>query len=130
MANVKDDEFETLEFADESEYIGDDEGDEQPEHLRPTKTDRGFQHLPPIPATHGGRPAGQAYVYESSAANGPHLWLGVEQPADSNHPDNGAVIGARIHMRVEDAVRLAEQILYLVEHHYQNAREEGGPHRG
>lgn len=28
MANVKDDEFETLEFADESEYIGED--DEEP----------------------------------------------------------------------------------------------------
>jgi hypothetical protein len=28
MANVKDDEYETLDFADESEYIGDDEEDE------------------------------------------------------------------------------------------------------
>ena len=91
------------------------------DHLQPVKTDRGFKHLPPIPATHAGRPAGRVMVYESSAANGPHLWISVEQPADRNHPDNGEIIEASVHMTLEDAVKLAEQINYLAEHHYQNA---------
>ena len=64
--------------------------DDLPEHLRAVTSDRGFKRLPPISATHGGRPAGQVRVYESSAATGPHLWLAVEQPVDRNHPENGA----------------------------------------
>ncbi|MGE5827592.1 MAG: hypothetical protein ACM30G_04410 [Micromonosporaceae bacterium] len=94
---------------------------EQDDHLSYTKTDRGFKHLPAIPGTHGERPAGRVRVYESSAASDRYVWLSVEQPADRNHPENGQVVEATIHMRLEDAVKLAEQIGWLAEHHYQNA---------
>lgn len=89
-----------------------------PEHLRVTKSDRGFARLPKIQATHGERPAGHAEVYESSAAGGPYLWLSLTQPADRNQPD-GDVIEATVHMRAEDAWRFAEQIQHLVRGHYQ-----------
>lgn len=95
------------------------------EHLIVTKTDRGFKTLPHIPATHAGRPAGHAAVWESSAADEPSLWIEVEQPADRNHPDNGETIRAAIHIRAEDAWRFAEQIQHLVKNHYQgDARPE------
>jgi hypothetical protein len=93
----------------------------EPEHLRATTSnDRGFRRLPPIPGTHGGRPAGQVHVYESSAANGPHLWLSVEQPADRNHPENGEVVEATVHIALDDAMKVADQIRWMAEHHYQN----------
>lgn len=88
-------------------------------HLHVTKSGRGFKLLPPIPGIHGDQPAGEVRVYESSAASGPHLWLSVTQPADRNHPDNGHTIEATVHLAAEDAWRLADQLRYLVEHHYQ-----------
>lgn len=85
-------------------------------HLEFERTSRGFIWMPPIPATHGGRPAGNVRVYESSAAEDHHLWLQVHQPADRNHPENGKTIEATIHVRASDMRNLAEQILWLIDH--------------
>lgn len=86
----------------------------EPEHLKPTMTDRGFAHMPAIPATHGGLPAGQARVYESSSAMGAHLWLAVKEPVNRNHPEADQWNEATIHIAAEDAWRLADQIRALV----------------
>lgn len=87
-----------------------------PDYLRPLVSDRGFAHLPPIPATHAGQPAGHARVYQSSAATEPCLWLQVVQPADRNHPGDGNTIEATIHVRAEDMWHLAQQIEALIRH--------------
>lgn len=91
-----------------------------PAHLRYTTTDRGFRHLPHIVGTHGGQPAGHVAVRESSAANGPHLWIEASHPSDRNDPTSPPVTGC-VHIRAEDAWRFADQIRYLVEHHYQGS---------
>jgi hypothetical protein len=72
-----------------------------PDHLVATSTDRGFKHLPPIAGSYGG----QVRVYESSAATHPYIWLNVDE--------------ATLHLTVEDATKLAEQLAYLVKNHYQ-----------
>lgn len=84
---------------------------EVPEHLHATRTDRGFEHMPPIP----NRDGGEVRVYESSAADGPHLWLRVR----------GRTGEGLAHLTAEDAWKVADQLRWLVEHHYQgDARPE------
>lgn len=83
------------------------------EHLTVETSDRGFDALPPIPSEYGG----DVRAYESSAASGPHIWLAATAK-------NGGLV--RIHLTAENAWRLAEQLRYLVEHHYQgDARPDG-----
>jgi len=84
------------------------------DHLVAITTDRGFLHMPPVLGTYGGA----VRVYESSAACGPHLWLDVTVPTNPDNPQ-GPTTSATIHLTVDDAQRLAEQILFLVNHHYQ-----------
>jgi hypothetical protein len=93
-----------------------------PPHLRPERTERGFQHLPPVAGFHAGRPAGAVRVYESSAAFVPSVWVGAEAPADRNNPD-GPTVEAVVHMPLAQAVQLAEQIMWLAQNHYQAPRE-------
>lgn len=84
------------------------------DHLEPTTTDRGFKHMPPIPSKYGGA----VRIYESSAATGPHVWLLAESPVDMNNQD-GPTVEAVIHLNAENAWLLAEQLRWLLEHHYQ-----------
>lgn len=83
--------------------------------LEPTTSNRGFAHMPPVPSEYGG----DARVYESSAADGPHIWLAATCPANLNHPD-GSVIEVTLHLTAENASVLADQLRYLVENHYQS----------
>lgn len=110
-----------FEFLDEEELkaVKQAEPRTRPPHLQPT-TSRGFAQLPPIPGNHGGQPAGQVAVWESSAAAGPHLWISASHPSDRNDPHSTPVEGC-VHIRAEDAWRFADQIRYLVEHHYQGS---------
>ena len=78
-------------------------------HLQPEVSDRGFTHLPPIPGLWGGVARGQARVYESSAADGPYVWMTVRD-------ENGE---AAVHMPLDGAERFAEQIMFFVRNHYQ-----------
>jgi len=92
--------------------------EKMPDHLVPTMTDRGFLHLPPIEGFHAGRPDGKVRVYESSAASGPHIWVNVE----GDYVTPGSVqrgVDVSIHLPLEDALKLAEQIKWLVKNHYQ-----------
>lgn len=79
-------------------------------HLIETVTDRGFTHLPPIDGTYDGH---QARVYESSAATDACVWLNVKDGKRA----------ATVHLTVENALRLADQIQHLARHHYQLAEE-------
>lgn len=92
--------------------------EELPEHLRVHTTGRGFDHLPEIPATYGGT----VKTYESSAAMEPCLWIKIFEP-DNMEPSKPPA-EAYAHLTVDNAVKLAEQILYLAKHHYQLAEEE------
>lgn len=80
-------------------------------HLVPVVTDRGFKHMPDLRGTHG---VSAIRVYESSAASAPHIWL---RATDASGEE------ATVHLTVEAALRLAEQIQYLARDHYQ-LREE------
>jgi hypothetical protein len=82
--------------------------------LTPQVSDRGFTSLPALPSTYGG----EVRAYESSSAEGPHIWLNVSCPEDLNNR-SGVMKEAVAHMTAEDAKRLGEQLLYLVEFHYQ-----------
>lgn len=84
-----------------------------PGHLRVITSDRGFNRLPPIPSLYGG----SVRVYESSLATQAAIWLTAEAPANLNHPE-GPRVEAPIHLSVEDALKLADQIRFLVVHHY------------
>jgi hypothetical protein len=86
-------------------------------HLQAVKSDRGFSRLPEIPGAYGG----MVRVYESSAASAPHLWLQVDIPAGVTHAEREK---ATIHLAVEDALKLAEQLQHLVANHYQGVDPE------
>jgi hypothetical protein len=79
--------------------------------LQATVTERGFTHMPSIP----GEPGGDIRVYESSAAEEPHIWLCATAPLDLDDQPSRATV----HLTVENALKLADQLHYLVEHHYQ-----------
>lgn len=80
----------------------------------PTLSDRGFKHYDSVPSTYGGT----VRVYESSAASGPHIWLNAVAPVDMNDP-NGRQEGSAIHLTLENATLLRDQLTHLIEHHYQ-----------
>ena len=69
---------------------------------------------PPSPSNYGG----EARIYESSNASGPHIWLDATCPADLNRKD-GPTVEASLHLTAESAWQLAEQLMTLVAHHYQ-----------
>ena len=87
---------------------------EREEHLRPARSDRGFARLPVITGTY----PGIIQTYESSGASRPQVWVKVTQPTDLNKPE-GPWHDATVHLTVEAATQFAEQLLFLVEHHYQ-----------
>ena len=78
-----------------------------------TVTDRGFQHMDPIPGTYGG----EVKVYESSAASGPHVWLNTWSYENPNTQSDR--VEATVHLRLVDAERLRDQLSYLIDNHYQ-----------
>lgn len=79
--------------------------DPTPAHLVAVRSDRGFTRLPPIATADGA----MVRVYESSMVNGPHVWL--------HHVHGSDAVPA--HLTVQAARELAEQLLFLVENHYQ-----------
>lgn len=89
---------------------------ELPAHLMPQYSDRGFARLPAI----DGGPGETVRVYESSAALSPHLWLQLDVPTNRNDPF-GEHHAVPIHLTVEAARQLAEQIQHLAANHYQES---------
>lgn len=88
-----------------------------PEHLKVSTSERGFDGLPSIPGACGGN----AHVYESSSAEGPHVWLAV---AVSNMGRTEETF--HLHLTAENAWKLAEQLALMVAEHYQgDARPSG-----
>ncbi len=79
------------------------------DHLTVQTNARGFTSLPPIPSEYGG----DVLVYESSAAESPHIWLSATE-AMSGRPE----VQAAIHLTAENAWRLSEQLQKLVREHY------------
>lgn len=78
------------------------------------KSDRGFQQGDPISGTDGDT----VRVYESSAAIGPHLWVNITEPTNRNDPE-GPVHDATVHLKLEDATRLRDDLTAIIENHYQ-----------
>lgn len=78
------------------------------------RSDRGFTHMRPVPSSYGGNVA----VYESSAAEHPHIWLRVQCPTDLNRPD-GPITEAVAHLPIEGAELLYKQLGHLIENHHQ-----------
>lgn len=74
---------------------------------------RGFNYHAPIPSEYGGH----ITVSESSAANGPHIWVRAVCPADLNHPD-GPTVETAMHLTADNAWLLARQLAAAVVGHY------------
>lgn len=85
-------------------------------HLTPTRSDRGFDHLPIVPGVFAGQPHGFASVYESSNAEEACIWLhvrcgnlgGVDKPAE-----------ATVQLSLEAVAVLRDQLDWMVRNHYQ-----------
>jgi hypothetical protein len=69
--------------------------------VRWTKTDRGFKHYGAIPVTRGN----VVRVFESSAADGPHLWVTLDDPHG--------------HLTLDQAVQLRDTLTAAITGHYQ-----------
>jgi hypothetical protein len=77
-------------------------------HLQYETSERGFISLPDIP---------------SSNAEHPHIWLNAVAPKNLNNP-TGDTVTAPLHLTVENAKALAEQLLFLVDEHYQGSDDD------
>jgi len=86
-----------------------------PEHLERKESARGFVRLPHIPGSRNDR----ARVYESSDACTPAIWLTCDSPDYSGVTtiENGMAHTA-VHLPLEQAFQVAEQLLKLVATHY------------
>lgn len=84
-------------------------------HLQARLSERGFTQMPRIWIDDRGA---SVRVFESSAAEGPHVWLAI-----TNH----RLAEAFVHLSTEQAVQVAEQLQYLVDNHYQG---DAGMERG
>lgn len=80
-------------------------------HLIPRVTDRGFLHMPNIPGTYVHRRE-YVRVYESSAAVEACIWIMVSSTAMTEN-------GMSVHLTLEEATHLRDQLTYLIENHYQ-----------
>lgn len=84
-------------------------------HLDVEHSSRGFKCLPAI----RGRGRDETVdVYESSLATDPHIWMALRVLRDPSHPQQSSSKSAIIQLSAEDAWRLADQLRYLVVHHY------------
>lgn len=86
------------------------------DHLEPTTTDRGFKHMEPI----DGRYGETVRAYESSSATHSSVWVSIGSEATKDLP-SGPVAA---HLTVEDARKLAEQLTWLCDNHYQLQGDE------
>ncbi|MDG4792100.1 hypothetical protein O7626_40510 [Micromonospora sp. WMMD1102] len=87
-------------------------------HLEKVVSPRGFASLPDIPSEYGGAVS----VSESSAADGPHIWVRANAPVDPHNP-YGDTRESAMHLTADNAARLAEQLEEVVVGHYQNDGE-------
>jgi len=85
------------------------------EHLRISVSSRGFSYMPELDVDH----KQQVRVYESNSAEGPYIWLKITTP--DGQPDGFA------HIPVDVAKKLADQINYLCDNHYQFSPYEERP---
>lgn len=86
------------------------------EHLEVETSDRGFDATAPIPSEYGGA----VRVGESSNAEYAGIWLWADEAMVGRPPAK-----VTINLTAENAWKLADQLRYLVEHHYQgDARPE------
>lgn len=89
-----------------------------PVHTSP----RGLDYHADIPSDDGGHIS----VSESSAADGPYVWVRAQCPVDLNDPD-GDTVETAMHLTADSAWMLARQLAATVAGHYQgDARPE--PH--
>lgn len=88
------------------------------DHLEPETSDRGLRYMPPLTQRDGSA----IEVHESSAADRPHIWLGAKEPAT---PRSERLIEVLVHLTVEDARKLAEQLTWLCDNHYQLGGDDG-----
>lgn len=79
------------------------------DHLNTTTSERGFDYLPDIPSEYGGHVS----AYESSSAEGPHIWLKMVEEMPGKPP-----VEATVHLTAENAWKLSEQLQKLVREHY------------
>ena len=78
-------------------------------------SERGFQQGDRIPSTYGG----YIRVYESSAADGPHVWVNIVSPARLSSADDPNMVDGVAHLTLEDACALCNQLTRLIDNHYQ-----------
>lgn len=77
---------------------------------------RGFKHMAFVTDSYGGR----VKLYESSAADEPHIWIRVEQSHLLTPPDpDDALVDAAAHLTFDAARELRDQLDWLIDNHYQ-----------
>lgn len=87
-----------------------------------TFSSRGFKQMDPITTTRHET----VRVYESSAAEEPHVWLNVEIGPESPYT-NEEPGKSHAHMTLAQAEQLRDQLDYLIHNHYQVESPTGPP---
>lgn len=94
----------------------------QPEHMRPELTNRGFKHMPALDVSYDGR----LTVYESSAADGPYAWINAVMKKHPGDPRSEKVT-TTLHLHLDDVDRLIDQLTWLRDNHFKRPEGERYP---
>lgn len=94
------------------------------EHLTPTYSKQGYRWMPMIEGLYGDA----VQVTESSLGGEPALWLRMAGASQETGRRNHVQLWRQVHLSTDQAVRLAQQLLWMVEHHHQNT--EAPPQEG
>lgn len=84
-----------------------------------TVSNRGFQHMDPVPGHYGGR----VRVYESSGDT-PCIWLCAAELDDLNGPQDGPEHEATVLLKLADARVLRDQLTWLIDNHFPGDEDE------
>ena len=96
--------------------------EDQPEHMRPVLTNRGFKHMPTLSLAYDGRVA----VYEASGAKEPQVWLNGVMKKHPGDP-RSEKISVSLLFPLDEVDKLIDQLRWLRDNHYQRPEGERYP---
>lgn len=96
--------------------------EDQPEHMRPLLSNRGFKYMPVVEVDYDGR----FTAHESSSADGPALWMNAVMKKHPGDP-RSEKISVSLLVSLDRVDMIIDQLKWLRDNHYQRPEGERYP---